>query len=313
MYSIAQKLQASHGDVWAMEKTRFAQLCGYMADYNFDIEPEAMEAAIVAQKARLRRVANSVSVIPIIGAIEHRASFFSFFGMGTSTQLVGEAFDEAINNESVKAVVFDIDTPGGTVDGVPELAAKIFEARGIKPIIAISNSMMASAGLWIGTAADQVQVIPSGDIGSHGVWSLHMDFSKQMEQDGVEATFVFAGEHKVEGNPFEPLSDEAREEMQRRVNGVFDDFSKGLALHRNVTKKVAIATFGGGRTMSAVDAKKVGLVDKIGTLDEILAKFGETSKSVRNQMAEDVEPTIIKTEAGSREIRLRERRLPERS
>lgn len=301
MYSIMQRLGASHGDLWAIEKRRFVQACELLGDMEWGLMATEMEAAVAAQQTRLRRRADRVAVIPVTGVIEHRPSVFSLFGMGTSTQLVGEALDEAIADEAVRAVILDYNTPGGTVDGVPELATKIFNARGTKPIVAIANTMMASAGLWIGTAADTVYATPSGDVGSLGVWSLHMDISGALEQEGTVATLVSAGEYKVEGNMFEPLGDDARAEMQRRVDEVYDMFLVAVAAARGVTKTVAAKTFGQGRTMSARDAKTAGLVDRIGTLEDVLYKFGQTSKSVRRR-----------SEAGDAEKRLWQTRIDKR-
>jgi len=293
------KLQATHGDFWAMEHRRFELLSDLVAEASWDNIRLVQDGAVAAQRQRLRQRVARTAVIPMVGPIEHRPSLFSWLGLGTSTQLAGEAFDEAIADKSVQAVVLEVDSPGGTVDGVPELAAKIASARGSKPIISISNSMMASAGLWIGTAADMVWAIPSADVGSMGAWSLHMDESAALADEGLVPTIISAGEFKTEGNPFEPLSDPARAEMQRRVDEIYGDFVKTVAKHRGVTAKQAEANFGRGRTMSAQDAKSAGLIDKVGTFEDLLGKFGTSPKAVRTR-AGDWEQKLLARRIGDR-------------
>jgi membrane-bound ClpP family serine protease len=94
------------------------------------------------------------------------------------------------NDPNVKAVVIDVDSPGGSVDGVAELFDQIYSARGSKPITAISNTLMASAAYWIGTAADELVVSPSGQVGSVGVYMVHDDFSKAAGDDWRQADHV---------------------------------------------------------------------------------------------------------------------------
>jgi ClpP class serine protease len=98
---------------------------------------------------------------------------------GTSTEAFGRAFDEAMKNPDVGAIVIDCDSPGGSVSGVPELAAKIFKARGQgKRSSRVANSSMNSAAYWICSAADEIIAAPSADVGSIGVFTMHTDTSE---------------------------------------------------------------------------------------------------------------------------------------
>src|SRR5690606_4285100 len=129
---------------------------------------------------------------------------------GTSTEQFGSWFDAALRDPAVSAIVIDVDSPGGTVTGVAELAEQIFEARGKKPIYAIANALAASAAYWIASAAEELWVTPSGDVGSIGVYAMHEDISEMEAEMGLKVTLISAGEYKTEGNPHEPLGDEAR-------------------------------------------------------------------------------------------------------
>lgn len=219
------------------------------------------------------KMPKAVAVLPMTGILEPRASDYTYYFGGTSTEAYGEAFDRAIANPDVKAVVLDCYTPGGMVYGTPELARKIYNARGTKPIVGIANPMAASAGLWNICAADRVYVTPSGDIGSHGVFMMHMDQSKAMEDMGLKVTYVSAGKYKVEGNPFEPLSDEARADMQREVDDIMGEFTAALATYRGKSQSHVLENFGQGRLLSSKAAVAAGMADGIATFEQVVSRL----------------------------------------
>jgi signal peptide peptidase SppA len=155
---------------------------------------------------------------------------------------------------------------------VPELAEEIRSARGKKPIIAVSNASMASAAYWIGSAASELVVTPSGQVGSIGVFSIHEDHSKQLAEEGVAVTLIRAGKYKTEGNPFEPLSDEARAAVQGEVDRYYSLFTRDVAKGRRVDVEAVRNGFGQGRMVNAQDALKLGMVDRVATLDDVLSE-----------------------------------------
>lgn len=226
--------------------------------------------AIEASVPRLPKVGGQIAVIPIRGTIgQHRSSDF---WADTSTETVAGQIGSMMGNPSIGAVVLDIDSPGGIVYGTPELAETIRNARGSgKPIYALANGQAASAAYWIGSAADKFFVTPSGEVGSIGVWNMHADMSVALEQAGIEMTLVSAGKHKVEGHPFAPLEDEARAEMQQSVDRYHEMFLADVALGRGEKKTVVREAYGQGRMLGADAAKRVGMVDGIATMPELLA------------------------------------------
>jgi ClpP class serine protease len=159
------------------------------------------------------------------------------------------------------------------VYGTPELARKIFNARGSKPIVAIANPMAASAALWAGTAADRFYITPSGEAGSHGVYSMHMDYSKALENDGVKVTFVSAGKFKTEGSPYEPPSDEFLASEQSTVDEIMGEFTSALARHRGKASSYVLENFGQGRLLSAKKAVEVGLADGVMTFEQVVSRL----------------------------------------
>jgi signal peptide peptidase SppA len=224
-----------------------------------------MGAATPAQRDKAA-APTTVAVIPIHGMIaQHPMS------MGSSTDEIGAQLAAALNNPRVDAILLDIDSPGGTVDGVPELGAKIAAVRGIKPITAFANSFIASAAYWLASQADEVVVTPSGQVGSIGVYMLHEDWSQKLANEGVKIRAISAGKYKLEGSKWEPLDPEAEAFIQQRVDEVYGWFVKAVASGRRDTQTNVRNGYGEGRMLGAAQAVKANLADRVGTFDEALA------------------------------------------
>lgn len=214
-----------------------------------------------------------VAVLPLLGTIVQRADMMTEMSGGTSTQKFTARFRQAMTDPSVGSIVIDVDSPGGQVSGVEELATEIFQARGQKPITAVANSLAASAAYWIATAADELVVTPSGEVGSIGVFAMHEDMSQALANEGVTPTLISAGKYKVEGNPFEPLTDEARTAIQSRVDEYYEMFVSAVARNRGVKKSDVRQGFGEGRTVGAKQAVSLGMADRVATLDETVGRL----------------------------------------
>jgi signal peptide peptidase SppA len=176
---------------------------------------------------------------------------------------------------------------------VDELSTEIFNARAQKKVVAVSNTLAASAAYYIASAAEEFIVTPSGEAGSIGVYAMHLDFSKQNDMTGVGVEYVSAGKYKVEGNPDQPLSDEARAAMQSRVNDYYNMFVKAVARNRNVKVDDVRNGFGEGRVVGAREAVKLGMADRIATLDQTLARFGADPSNTRTLAAEADEDALV--------------------
>jgi capsid assembly protease len=215
-----------------------------------------------------------VAVIPIRGVISQKINLMTNISGGTSIEKLTAAFRSALADPSIKAIVFDVDSPGGGVEGVPELAEEIFKSRGQKKTIALANPMAGSAAYWLASAAEEFVVIPSGQVGSIGVFVAHEDVSKALETEGVKISLISAGAHKTDGNPYEPLSDEARADLQNKVDAFYSMFVKSVADGRGVKPSAVKNGFGQGRMVLAGDAVKAGMVDRIATFDQTVARLG---------------------------------------
>lgn len=278
-------VRAVFGSVWAILPEKLEAIAAFvqMKAQGGASAPEVI-AAIRAENqiaaARVRSLSadkpGSVMVLPLYGIINQRYAGDFSGPQGTSVQEFTQQFRQAMNDPNVKAIVIDVDSPGGTVSGVDELATEIYNARkqGTKKITAVSNCLMASAAYYIASQANEICVSPSSLTGSIGVYQLHEDDSTALENLGVRYTFISAGKYKTEGNSFQPLDDEARTAMQGVVDDFYSLFTKAVARGRGVALKAVLSGFGQGRVLTAQDAVKQGLADRIATLDEVLSKYG---------------------------------------
>lgn len=220
--------------------------------------------------------AGTVAVIPIRGMIrQNRSAMEEFFGidLGTTTSTLVDRARAAMDDDEVSAVVFACDSPGGSVRGLAEAADALYALRGSKPMLSVVTGEMASAAYHLGCQADEIVISPSAEAGSIGVWQMHVDESRFLESIGYDITLIFAGKFKVEGNPWEPLSEEAQAHFQEQVDEFYGRFVKDVARGRDDKVSAVRNGYGQGRMMLAKSAVEAGLADRVGTLEETIAKL----------------------------------------
>ncbi len=267
--------------LWAIHPAKMAELLSVLAfraaGHEFtEAEIQARIGDSLAQREDVPRVQGSgVAVIPIRGVIAHRMGGMNESSGGASAERIGAMVRAAMADASVGTILLDVDSPGGTVPGISELAGELAEmkGRGTKRIVAQVNSLAASAAYWLASQADEIVSIPSGTAGSIGVFSVHQDLSKALEKEGIDVTLISAGKYKTAGNPFEPLSPDERAVMQARVDVAYAQFTKDVARGRGVSVTDVRTGYGEGRALSAADAKKAGLIDRIATMDSTISRL----------------------------------------
>ncbi|MBC7597407.1 MAG: S49 family peptidase [Polaromonas sp.] len=276
---------------WALMPERLAAFAGIMHRWSAGGKADAeVMTAIAADKeivaarkqdaARVGQGAN-IAVLPFYGVVTQRGSMADdVSGPGAaSTQKFTSALRQALQDPSVGGILIDIDSPGGSVYGVDELANEIMSARAQKPIIGLANSLAASAAYWVGAACSELYVTPGGEVGSIGVWQAHEDWSKAMEDAGVKTTLISAGKFKTEGNPYQPLGEDAQAFMQSRVDDYYAAFTKSVAKGRSVSVSVVREDFGQGRVYGAAQAQSAGMVNGVMTFDDVVKKLAKDIKA----------------------------------
>jgi capsid assembly protease len=171
----------------------------------------------------------------------------------------------ALADPSVKTVDLIIDSPGGSVIGLPETAACIAAANKVKPVRCFVPGIAASAAYWLASQASTITLTPSGEVGSVGVLDLHTDITGALEKSGVKITAISAAPHKVERAPFTPLTDGAKAHMQGAVNEWYSDFLSTVRRGRGA-RVPAGSNNGGGRMLNAREALATRMVDFVAAL-----------------------------------------------
>jgi signal peptide peptidase SppA len=238
-------------------------------------------AAVQRRPAQFKEKYGVVSVIPMRGVITHRESQRQQIFGGTSIERLRAQFRESLRDSSVLAIVFDVDSPGGEVSGTPELALEIPRARAKKKTVAVANGKALAGAYWLASSAEELVVTESGSVGSIGIYAEHQDLSKALEKEGVRITLISAGKYKTDGHPTEPLSDSAREDMQAKVDALHAMFVGDVASGRGVSSSKVRGGFGQGRTVLAAAAVKEGMADRVGTLDQTLARFASGREEIK--------------------------------
>ncbi len=262
--------------LWAIEPEKFNEILSVLA---YRVAGHTFTSQEIAARIGSRSsrgdasTRGAVAVVPIHGTIAHRMGGMDESSGGTSTERIGAMMKAAASDPNVGTILLDIDSPGGTIPGVAELAADIRTIRESKKVVALANSLAASAAYWLAAQANEIVAIPSARVGSIGVYTAHQDLSKALEQEGVNVTLISAGKYKVEGNPFEPLSDEAKAEMQGRVDAVYSQFLADVAKGRGAKVADVRGGYGEGRALDAKDALAAGMIDRIATVEETLQRL----------------------------------------
>lgn len=287
-------IEAVASTPWAIVPAKLAEITAFLrlkaAGGDVDDQLLTDYRAAAARRPKLRSNGD-IAVLPLTGTISHRMGMMSEMSGGTSVEGFTRDFRALLNDPSVAAIVLDVDSPGGSVAGIEELANEIFRSRGVKPISSVANTLMASAAYWLASAADEVVVTPSGEVGSVGVLAAHEDHSGELEQAGVRVSLITAGKHKAEANPFEPLSDEGRAAIQARVDDAYGMFTKALARQRGVPLDTVRNGFGEGRVVGAREAVRLGMADRVATLDDVIATIGRRRTSApAGEQAATLEP-----------------------
>jgi signal peptide peptidase SppA len=202
-------------------------------------------------------------------------------GMNTFRQ----ALAAAVANPEVGALVIDMDSPGGTVAGTPETAAAVKAAAAAKPVMAMVDTLCASAAYWVASQATQIWAQPSAELGSIGVMATHVSIAGALEEAGVKATVIRSknAQFKNEANPFEPLSEDALAALQASADEAEAGMFATIASGRKIAADKVAADFGQGRMMSAQRAVQAGMVDRIGTMAELLGSMRTQAGGLRRR------------------------------
>ncbi len=263
------------------------------------IDPDAVLASMDAANTLMSRyaeagedrdyeVVDGIAVIPVQGTLLKKESFVSAWSGASSYEQIQRQVARAVDDASVRAILLDVDSPGGETAGCFELADYIYSIRGLKPVYAAANDIALSAAYAVASAASRVFVTRTGAVGSIGVYALHLDQSEFDKDIGAKYTFIFAGDKKVDGNPHEPLSQSARSDIQAEVDREYAIFVETVARNRKASVKAIVGTQAG--LLWAENALPL-LADQVGTIDDALTALAKVTVKSTSFAAAAANPT----------------------
>jgi signal peptide peptidase SppA len=255
------------------------------------LTPEASRFVGTGRRAdgshrRFTRASGNTALITVDGSLVNRGAWVGASSGLTSYEGLAAQLDEIAAERDIQNVVIDMNSYGGEATGMFALAAKIRSLRQSKHVVAVVNDVAASAGYGIVSAADRIMISPTSLVGSIGVVMMHVDRSAELAAKGLRPTLIHAGAKKVDGNPFGPLPENVRADMQKDVLAFYDRFLETVEMGRtpeDKRKKPRLTAQQARETEADVyigqEAIDAGLADAMGTLDEVLAELSRPTRS----------------------------------
>lgn len=245
------------------ELDRLAQFAG--ADFSIDLAAIDLEAFLPS----VQITESGIGILPVSGPLFHSASpLMRFMGASTYGDL-SAGLRALVADPMVKHIVLNVNSGGGSVNGAFDFADEVHAARERKPITAIVDEHAYSAAYAIASGANRVVLSRTGGVGSIGVIARHVDQSAALEKEGIKVTAIYKGDHKNDFDPSQPLSDEARKNIQAQVNDTYDLFVNTVARNRGLdaaaVRDTQADTYVGEKAVAA------GLADSVMTPAEAIA------------------------------------------
>lgn len=215
-------------------------------------------------------VRDGVAIVPVAGPLFRHANLFTMLSGATSYDLLATDIRAAVDDPSVSAIILSLDSPGGAVSGVNELAKQIYAVRGTKPIVAYVGGQACSAGYWLASACDEIVADDVATIGSIGA-SLGVRISADR---AGEKSYTFVSSQSPLKNA-SPETEAGSAELKRLVDEYAQVFVESVAKYRGETVQNVLTNYGQGAVFAGTAALQRGMVDKIGTLEGVIASLSE--------------------------------------
>ena len=278
---------ASFPTVWVIRPEALTAFAGELHLQSVEVKPRDSQPAAEAPY----RMEGPVAVVPVQGVLTKRGVWFAGVQLAASMRGIVKALRLAAADRGVKAILLDVDSPGGTVDGIEEVAEAVAAAGRMKPVYAYADGLMASAAYWLSCSAREIAAPATAEVGSIGVVMMHRECSRALEGAGVTYSVITAGHYKAAGNSVQPLTEEMRAYLQSGVDGTYEQFLQAVEQGRHVSREKALA-MADGRIFSGGEALKAGLIDRVSSRSDFINHIKEglsmTLAELREQYPEAV-------------------------
>lgn len=239
----------------------------------YAIETPSVEKMAAAAVMTESEAPSRIALMSVSGACYYKTGISKnmlayFYALEWSYVL--EELEALVQDPNVSSVIIDMDSPGGAVFGTPEAAAKMKALSGKKKIVVYANPGVFSAAYWVASQASELYVLPSGYVGSIGTLIVHQDFSGYYSDLGITTTVIKTPDRKAETNSMEPLTEGARKRLEADAERIYEQFVTDVATGRNVSEDYVRKNFGQGGVLNSEEALRVGAVDGIITLEDLV-------------------------------------------
>lgn len=250
---------------WAITSSALTTILDIAARQNAPPEAVAAKLGRELQNSYRLEMRDGIAVLPVVGPLFRYANLFTQVSGASSYELLAKDFTQAVENPDVKAIVLNIDSPGGEVNGCAEFADMIHEARGVKPIVAYASGDAASGAYWIAAATDEIVVSKTSALGSIGVVGVYRG------NKGEDAVEVVSSQSPYKR--LDPDTDDGRARLQKRIDAMADVFVDAVAKYRGVASSHVQNHYGSGDVFIGDAAVKQGLADRIGSFEKLLSEI----------------------------------------
>lgn len=261
-------LAIPHGPIWAIEEAAAMQLQSVLSGIDAQSHREEFEArgggGLDARDLGVD-VQDGVAIVSIVGPMTKSPTSFD---PGASTVLARRQIRAAASDDSVKAILLRIDSPGGSVSGTDDLAQDVAAARGKKPCYAYIEDMGCSAAYWVASQCNKVFASKTALVGSIGTYMALTDYSRMAENAGIRVHVISTGKLKGAGVPGAPITDEQLAGFRQTVDDLNSHFLAAVAKGRRMARAKVEALADGGVHVGE-KAVALGLVDEIASFDQV--------------------------------------------
>ncbi len=276
--------------VWAITPEMLKTMIAVAQETNRTPEAIAKEMGKQMGDANKVTVRDGVAVIPVTGPLFRYANLLTAICGATSYEVLATDFNKALANPNIKAIVLDVDSPGGEVNGCSELADMIYKARGQKPIIAYASGACCSGAYWIASACDKIEAADTAILGSIGVVSIYK------KDDDKNKCIEIVSSQSPNKRP-DIATDEGKAKVQAHIDALAEVFINKVALGRDISPQEVIENFGGGDVFVGQKAVGIGLADKLSSLEGVISDLNHMENTFMNE----------KPELNAEDIRTKER------
>lgn len=266
--------RALSGEAWSITPQALDHLQNQIASgqaLNVDADQPALEAA-VQRVPLLRNNGKTVALVSLHGVVVSRAPGWAEAYGYVNPQNFAAQVRGLADDSSVASIILSVDSPGGTVAGTIEAAEAVAYARTRKKVTAVVNDMACSAAFWIASQASEITITPTAMTGSIGVIITHADYSGMLGTVGIVVNYIRSAAKKALGQPYEPLSEDARAEFQATVDSIHAQFVQAVAKGRRKARAVVAESWATGEIWIGADAVTQGLADRVASLQTVLGE-----------------------------------------